>query len=56
MNEIKITTPEELMIMSSSNKDKQAELLYTIWYLVANFWVKCDLSKPLTIKSEIWVD
>ena len=56
MEEIKITTPEELMFMSTSNKEKQAELLYTIWYLVANFWVKCDLSKPLTIKSEIWVD
>jgi hypothetical protein len=56
INEIKITTPEELMLMCSSNREKQAELLYTIWYLVTNNWVKCDLSKPLTIKSEIWVD
>ena len=56
IEEIKITTPEELMMMSSSNKEKQGEFLYTIWYLVANFWIKCDLSKPLTIKSEIWVD
>lgn len=55
INEIKMTTPEELMLMSSSNREKQAELLYTIWYLVANNWIKCDLRKPLTIKSEIWV-
>ena len=34
--------------MSSNTREKQAELLYTIWYLVANFWIKCDLSKPLT--------
>jgi hypothetical protein len=56
IDKIKITTPEELALMSSSNKYKQAEFLYVIWYLVANNWVKCDLNFPLTIKSEIWVD
>jgi hypothetical protein len=56
MDKIKITTPEELVLMSSTNKYKQAEFLYVIWYLVANNWVKCDLNFPLSIKSEIWVD
>lgn len=55
LDQIKETTPEELMLMASSNKEKQLELLYTIWYLVANNWCNCDLSKPLTIQSEIWV-
>ena len=56
IDKIKITTPEELMLMSSNNKYKQAEFLYVIWYLVANNWIKCDLNYPLSIKSEIWVD
>jgi hypothetical protein len=56
IEEINHTTPEELMLMASSNKEKQAEILYTIWYMIANHYVLCDFSKPLTIQSEIWVN
>ena len=55
MEQINHTTPEELMLMASTNKEKQWELLFTTWYMVANGYVFCDLMKPLTIQSEIWV-
>lgn len=53
---IKHTTPEELLLMATQDKAKRSELLYTLWYMVANFLVFCDLSKPLNLQSEIWVN
>jgi hypothetical protein len=56
LNDIKSTTPDELLLMATNNKEKRAELLYTIWYLVANYFINCDLSNLLDINSTIWID
>lgn len=56
INTIKHTTPEELLLMATSDKRRRAELLYILWYMVANYFILCDLSKPLNLEAEIWVN
>jgi hypothetical protein len=51
---LKITTPEELILIASKDKYKQAELLFTIWYMIAEGFISCDLTRKLTMQTEIW--
>lgn len=48
------TTPSELILVSSFDKYKRGELLFTLWHLIANHRICCDLIKPLRMDSEIW--
>lgn len=50
-NKIKI---DDLLRILSSNKIKQGEYLYVIWYMVSIYILKCDLNKPLNKKSVLW--
>ncbi len=49
------TTPAEIIRLASSDWEKQAQLLYCLWHMVADRFVFCDLTIPLTMDSEIWV-
>ncbi|KAF2082001.1 TnsA endonuclease N-terminal domain-containing protein [Flavobacterium sharifuzzamanii] len=39
----------------TDNEYYRAELIYCIWYLIANRYVKCDLNKKLNLSTMIWV-
>lgn len=54
LSELKVTTPEELIICAARDKKMQAELIFALWYMIASGGIGCDLHKPLTMKSEIW--
>lgn len=38
----------------TDNEYYRAELIYCIWYLIANNYVKCDLNKELNLNTIIW--
>lgn len=48
------TTPREIILAGSADKYLQGELLHTLWYLIANDFIGCDLNRKLTMNSEIW--
>lgn len=49
------TTPARLLKRLSGDKWRQAELLASLWHLVANFRVEVDLEHPVHMNSRIWV-
>jgi hypothetical protein len=49
------TTPKQVMMAAVRDEWKRAELLYVLWYMIANGFVKCDLSRKLTMDTEIWL-
>lgn len=49
------TTPEDLIRICSSNLETRAEFLNTLWYALSNQIIKADLTRPLTMKSPIWM-
>jgi len=54
IEDIRITTPDELLAELSGIEQRRAELLHTLWYLIANRTIACDLTNLLTMKTEIW--
>ncbi|MGG8497152.1 TnsA endonuclease N-terminal domain-containing protein [Tenacibaculum sp. TC6] len=50
---IKFATPKSIINDSFFPEDRKAELLYTLWYMVANGMVKIDLREKLTMYSQI---
>jgi len=38
----------------SDDEYKKAELMYCVWYLIANRYIKCDLNKSLNLNTVIW--
>lgn len=54
MQELKITTPSELLAGVSKDQWSQAKAIPSLWFLVATFQISCDLFKPLNMKSELW--
>lgn len=49
------TTPEDVIRICSSNLETRAEFLNTLWYALSNQILKADLTRPLTMKSPIWM-
>ncbi|MEP5071302.1 MAG: hypothetical protein ABJQ96_11570, partial [Crocinitomicaceae bacterium] len=35
---------------------KSEEILFHLWYLIANNFIMCDLSASLNLNSSIWTD
>lgn len=56
IKELVVTTPEELLLCATQDESCKPELLYCLWYMVAGKSVMCDLTIPLTMKSEIWLN
>lgn len=52
---IRLTTGEELLRMATADRAKRAELLYTLWHLVAVGLIHCDLTVVLSLQSELWI-
>lgn len=50
---VNIATPNNIINESFFSEDRKAELLYTLWYMVANNMVKIDLTEKLTMQSQI---
>jgi hypothetical protein len=54
MNELKVSTPAELLAASFASKDRRLEAIGILWKLVADGRIKIDLSKPLNMETPIW--
>ena len=54
LNEFRVATPQAILAAYSDDKLKQAEILPSLWQMVANRIVKTDLTVLLTMRSEIW--
>ena len=46
--------PNELLLAVSEDRINRAQLLPTLWYLVANHRIGVDLTEPLTMRSRLW--
>ena len=55
MGDIRLTTGEELLLMATADRTKRAELLYTLWHLVAVRLIHCDLTVELSLQTELWI-
>lgn len=51
---LEVSTPTELIASIAKSRHEQAELLHTLWRLVADNIVGVDLHEPLTMNSPIW--
>ncbi len=56
MNDYQRSTPEEIILASAASRNMQGYYLYTLWHLIANGFIKCDLNRRLTMKSVIWAN
>ena len=54
MNELKVSTPSELLAASFANMDRRLEAVGILWKLVADGRIKIDLTRPLTMETRIW--
>lgn len=50
-----LATPNKIINDSFFSEDRKAELLYTLWYMIANSLVKVDLNKKITMNSQIMI-
>jgi hypothetical protein len=50
-----LTTGEELLLTITADRAKRAELLYTLWHLIAVGLIHCDLTVKLSLQSKIWI-
>lgn len=48
------TTPHSLLLACSDNEMRRAELMPSLWRLVAKNCIGCDLDERLTMESPIW--
>lgn len=55
LHKLSEATPETLLLTITQNKTTVAQLIPSMWYLVANFRIGIDLEKPITMKSRIWL-
>jgi hypothetical protein len=51
---LRVSTPAELLLASTRCEERKPELLFTLWHMIANGFIACDLNIKLTMKSEIW--
>ncbi len=49
------STPEELILKSNCNDERKAELIYVLWFMLANDDIKVNLNEKLTMQSKIWI-
>lgn len=55
LRDIRLTTGEELLLMATAERTKRAELLYTLWHLIAVGLITCDLTAELSLQTELWI-
>jgi hypothetical protein len=54
LERLKDSTPKELLAATFMGPDRRVMAMRSLWRLVANRVIGCDLSQPLTMDSEIW--
>ena len=54
--EMEETDPSTLLNACYTSKTLRGEALWTLWCMIARGWIKCDLHKPLTMKTRIWTE
>ena len=54
LSSIKESTPDEILLIAFRDKNRQAELLQTLWQMVSTSLIGCNLFNKLTMKSCIW--
>jgi hypothetical protein len=54
LHEFQQSDPETLLAACCRDPESRAGLIPTLWRLIADRRVWCDLSKPLTMRSTIW--
>lgn len=54
INELRVSTPAELLAATFANIDRRLEAIAILWKLVADGRIKIDLNKPLNMESPIW--
>jgi hypothetical protein len=54
LEKLSVSTPEELIAICSNDKYVRAQLLHTLWALVAIGNIGYDNSEKITMQSEIW--
>ena len=54
LKELRVATPDELLLACFKDKWNRAELMPTLWYLLSTGQVGTDLHLPLTMNSEMW--
>ena len=55
LGDMHMTTGEKLLLVATADRAKRAELLYTLWHLVAVGLIHCDLTVELSLQSELWI-
>jgi hypothetical protein len=55
LSEVKETDPVSLLALISPDRWRQAQLLPTLWQLIARRQVGTDLAQPLTMRSRLWL-
>lgn len=55
-SESRDSTINSLISTITKDKNKRAELIFLMWYLVANNFISCDLRRRLSLDSKIWID
>lgn len=54
IEKLKLSTPEELIAISASEKYMRAEMLHTLWTLIAIGNIGYDSTEKISMQSEIW--
>lgn len=54
LNNLIESTPNEIITACSRDKNRQAELIPALWFLVSNFFIGCNLYEKLNMNSSIW--
>lgn len=52
--ELNMGTPKELLAATYPDEPKQAQSIPSLWALIAQRKIGCDLSKPITMSTKIW--
>ena len=56
VSELRVTTPEEVMLVLQDNHfNIRGYCLYALWYGIRIGEINCDLTKKLTMQTEIWL-
>lgn len=54
LEKLKEATPWEIIAAATSNTTRRAQLLYTLWCLLAHGFIGCNLNEKINMKSILW--
>jgi len=55
IKDLRVSTPREIIVAASIDVNRRAELLHTLWFMIANNMIGTDFNTQLNMNSEIWV-